>query len=176
MSYQTDPTLNETFNGSETQRSTKLRESPTKKEDEVKEPVKFTRGDVKRKADTVCHNPNFDVMLKDRQNAPPENIGNRNKTILKSMSTGRPPKERLDIPAEMQVYGYGSQKLNIWEQQKEHLRKKIAQDTSNYYSYSKEFLSLAFPLINENEIAMKAKQENEARWKTKSGFDNVMKR
>jgi S-adenosylhomocysteine hydrolase len=37
-------------------------------------------------------------------------------------------------------------------------------------------LSLAFPLINENEIAMKAKQDNEAGWKTKKGFDNVMKR
>jgi hypothetical protein len=35
---------------------------------------------------------------------------------------------------------------------------------------------LAFPLINEAEIAMKAKVENEARWKTKAGFDNVMKR
>lgn len=35
---------------------------------------------------------------------------------------------------------------------------------------------MAFPLINEAEIAMKAKVENEARWKTKAGFDNVMKR
>ena len=35
---------------------------------------------------------------------------------------------------------------------------------------------MAFPLINENEIAMKAKQDNEAGWKTKKGFDNVMKR
>lgn len=35
---------------------------------------------------------------------------------------------------------------------------------------------MAFPLVNEAEIAMKAKVENEARWKTKAGFDNVMKR
>ena len=35
---------------------------------------------------------------------------------------------------------------------------------------------MAFPLVNEAEIAMKAKVKNEARWKTKAGFDNVMKR
>jgi len=35
---------------------------------------------------------------------------------------------------------------------------------------------LAFPIVNENEIEQKAKEENERAWKTKSGFDNVMKR
>lgn len=30
--------------------------------------------------------------------------------------------------------------------------------------------------MNENEIAQKEKAENEARWKTKAGFDNVMKK
>lgn len=30
--------------------------------------------------------------------------------------------------------------------------------------------------MNENEIALKQKEENEAGWKTKAGFDNVMKR
>ena len=35
---------------------------------------------------------------------------------------------------------------------------------------------MAFPIVNENEIEQKAKEENERAWKTKSGFDNVMKR
>ena len=52
----------------------------------------------------------------------------------------------------------------------------MAKDQTKFYTYSKDYLSLAFPLVNENEIAMKAKEDNEARWKTKSGFDNVMKR
>ena len=30
--------------------------------------------------------------------------------------------------------------------------------------------------MNENEIEQKAKEDNERSWKTKSGFDNVMKR
>lgn len=37
-------------------------------------------------------------------------------------------------------------------------------------------MSLAFPIVNENEIKQKEKEHNEANWKTKAGFDNVMKR
>jgi len=49
----------------------------------------------------------------------------------------------------------------------------VEQDPSNFYTYSKEHLSLAFPLVNENQIKAKAKEENEAKWKTQYGFDNV---
>ena len=56
------------------------------------------------------------------------------------------------------------------------MRQQIAKDPSKFYTYSAEHLSLAFPVVNENEIEMKAKEENEKRWKTKNGFDNVMKR
>ena len=52
----------------------------------------------------------------------------------------------------------------------------MAKDSSKFYTYSAEHLSLAFPIVNENEIAVKEKEENERRWKTKAGFDNVMKR
>jgi len=66
--------------------------------------------------------------------------------------------------------------MNIWEFQKEQLRKHIANDPSNFYTYSKEHLSLAFPVVNENEIKMKEKEDNESRWKTKAGFDYIMKK
>lgn len=36
-------------------------------------------------------------------------------------------------------------------------------------------MSLAFPLVNENEQKIKEKEDNEARWKTKNGFDNLIK-
>ncbi len=36
-------------------------------------------------------------------------------------------------------------------------------------------MTLAFPLINENELKMKEKEEMEAKWKTKKGFDNLIK-
>mmetsp|Transcript_39149 Transcript_39149/g.51217 ORF Transcript_39149/g.51217 Transcript_39149/m.51217 type:complete len:87 (+) Transcript_39149:2512-2772(+) len=47
----------------------------------------------------------------------------------------------------------------------------IENDSSNFYTYSKDYLSQSFPLVNENLIAIKNKQENEKRWKTKAGFD-----
>ena len=66
--------------------------------------------------------------------------------------------------------------MNIWEFQKEQLRKHIANDPSNFYTYSKEHLSLAFPLVNENEIKIKEKEASEAKWKTKAGFDTLNKK
>ena len=56
------------------------------------------------------------------------------------------------------------------------MRQQISKDQTKFYTYSNEHLSLAFPIVNENEIALKEKEENERGWKTKSGFDNVMKR
>ena len=69
------------------------------------------------------------------------------------------------------MFPYGSQRGNIWETQKEQLRKLIEHDRANFYTYSKEYLSQSFPLVNENLIAQRDKAENEARWKTKAGFD-----
>jgi hypothetical protein len=66
--------------------------------------------------------------------------------------------------------------LNIWEFQKEQLRKTITNDNKNFYTYGKDFMSLAFPRVNEYEIAQNAKQENEAGWKTKTGFDILNKK
>jgi hypothetical protein len=45
------------------------------------------------------------------------------------------------------------------------LRKHVSIDKSNFFTYSKEHLSLAFPLVNEHEAALKEKQDAEARWK-----------
>jgi len=87
------------------------------------------------------------------------------------MSSGRPPKARIDVPEGVEVFPYGSQRGNIWETQKEQLRKLIEHDTSHFYTYSKDYLSQSFPLVNENMVALKNKQENESRWKTKAGFD-----
>jgi hypothetical protein len=127
------------------------------------------------KAETVCHNDAFLETLKARQSQSPRNVWAENQELLKSMSHGRPPKPRMSIPEGVEVFMYGNQKLNIWEFQKEQLRKQISNDPKNFYSYSQDFLSLAFPLVNENELRMKEKEDSEARWKTKSGFDNLIR-
>jgi len=37
-------------------------------------------------------------------------------------------------------------------------------------------LQAAFPVVNENEIAIKEKQDSVAKWKSKNGFDLLNKR
>ena len=56
------------------------------------------------------------------------------------------------------------------------MRKVISQDKEHFYTYSKDSLSGAFPVVNENEVKVKAKLESESRWLTKRGFDKIGKR
>ena len=56
------------------------------------------------------------------------------------------------------------------------MRKVISHDKEHFYTYSKDSLSGAFPIVNENEIKVKAKLESESRWLTKKGFDKLGKR
>jgi hypothetical protein len=49
------------------------------------------------------------------------------KTIKKS-SGNKILQPRIALPPEVEVYQYSGQKLNIWEFQKEQLRKNIVQD------------------------------------------------
>ena len=130
---------------------------------------------VKRNPDTDANNPDFERHLADRRQMTPTNFLTANKEYVHSLNRGRPLKPRIDVPEGVEVYPYGNQKMNIWEIQKEKLRETVANDPSHFYTYSKEYLSQSFPLVNENLIAVKAKQENEARWKTKNGFDNLDK-
>ena len=75
----------------------------------------------KWKADTDCKNANFEASLKARTMKPAPNFKTVNKERVHSMNTGRPLKERVEIPDGVEVYPYGNQKLNIWEFQKEQL-------------------------------------------------------
>ena len=67
--------------------------------------VKITN---KRKANTDCKNNEFEFTLKQRTSSPPNNFDDKNKTILASMSTGRPLQERLNIPEGVDVFQYGN--------------------------------------------------------------------
>ena len=125
----------------------------------------------KRNPDTVCKNPDFEHSLRSRSMGAATDFIRTNKGHLRQMSQGRPPKLRIEVPEGVETFPYGSQRNNIWETQKEQLRKLIEHDKAHFYTYSKDYLSQSFPLVNENLIALKSKQENESRWKTKAGFD-----
>lgn len=75
------------------------------------------------KGDTDDKNDAFEDTLKQRETASPKNVWHENKEMIKTLSHGRPPKERMAIPEGVEVFMYGNQKLNIWEFQKEQLRK-----------------------------------------------------
>ena len=85
------------------------------------------------------------------------------------------PKPRIDVPDGFEVHPYGNQKNNIYEVQKDQMRKVISQDKEHFYTYG-QTLAGAFPIVNENEIKVKAKLDNESRWMTKKGFDQLGKR
>ena len=109
--------------------------------------------------------------MRSRSIVPQRDFIISNRRSIRDASTGRGLKTRIDVPDGVEVFQYGSQHNNIWEMQKEKLRKVIEGDASNFYTYSKDYLSQSFPLVNENVIAVKQKQESEARWKTPGGFD-----
>ena len=85
-------------------------------------------------------------------------------------------RERLEFPEGVEVFLYSGQKLNYFEQQKEEIRKSVANDKAHFYTYSPEHLSLAFPIVNENEIEVKEKMLNQSKWRTPEGFHNVTKK
>ena len=72
-----------------------------------------------RKAPTDARNDDFDMMLRARSMADVQDFTMANVNKLRTLSTGRPPKERMEIPDGVDVFQYGNQKLNIWEFQKE---------------------------------------------------------
>jgi len=68
-----------------------------------------------RKGPTEDKNREFELVLKQRYTNPAPDFLDKNCEKLRAMSTGRPLKERLNIPDGVDVFQYGAQKLNIWE-------------------------------------------------------------
>lgn len=96
--------------------------------------------------------------------------------VKETVSPGKNIKLRIDLPKDVGCYSYANQKKNIYEMQKEQMRKIISEDKQNYYTYSNDFLGGAFPIVNENTQIAQAKAECISRWITPKGFDNLHKR
>eukprot|EP00736_Rhodelphis_marinus_P003466 Rmarinus@m.24685 len=87
---------------------------------------------------------------------------------IQQMTFPRREREPVDLPDE--VYVYSGQRLNYGEMQKEALRKELVKDKDNYYTYSKEFFSLGFSLVEMSDVERKEKEANQAKWRTERGF------
>ena len=70
---------------------------------------------VKRNPDTVSKNPTFEQSLRSRSMGQQQDFIITNRRTIRNMSTGRPLKQRIDVPDGVEVFPYGSQRGNIWE-------------------------------------------------------------
>jgi uncharacterized protein YydD (DUF2326 family) len=69
---------------------------------------------------------------------------------IRNLTGKKPLQERLEAPAGVDFFMYSSQKLNIYDLQKEQIRNKVANDKKNFYSYSTDFMTLSFPVVDED--------------------------
>ena len=69
--------------------------------DQDKKPHKVSD---KRKADTDCKNEEFENVLNLRNQQPPKDYQLLHNDFLKSISHGKPPQERLNIPEGVDVF------------------------------------------------------------------------
>lgn len=63
----------------------------------------------------MCKNAEFERYLRERAKSSPKNFNHVYKELVNSMNSGRPLKQRVDVPDGLEIYPYGNQKLNIWE-------------------------------------------------------------
>ena len=111
--------------------------------------------------------------MKERSKSTVPDFKNKNVEHVHSLNTGRPLVQRIDLPDNMNFGQYGGQRNNIWEFQKKQLRHRVAQDSANHYTYSKEYLGAAFPVVNETEQMLAEKLESISNWKSPNGFDTL---
>lgn len=60
-----------------------------------------------RKGPTEHKNPDFDMMLNSRKHAGIQDFTNVNVEKIAAMNTGRPLKERIEVPDGVEVFQYG---------------------------------------------------------------------
>ena len=116
-----------------------------KEENQEEEDENATASPQKRNPDTDAKNPEFVDYITIRKEQRPRSVMRINKEKVSDMCSGRPLKRRLDVPEGVEVNQYSGQKNNIWEMQNRQMRQAVLEDKSNYYTYSKDHLSLAFP-------------------------------
>ena len=69
-----------------------------------------------------------------------------------------------------QVYIYSGQKLQYTELKKEEMRQALAQKKNTTYTYSKDHLSLAVQMVNEDKMKVDEERRNREKFMTKKGF------
>ncbi|CAK9115561.1 Uncharacterized protein FLJ43738 [Durusdinium trenchii] len=133
----------------------------------------------RRKAPTDSHNPQYLEQVAQREE---KNFLEEHRMLHRKVqrSTRQRLQSRAKADAELlakygggenqQAFMYSGQKLNFVERQQDQMRQRLAQHTGITYTYSSEFQSLAFPLVNEEQIARDEKHQARERFISKRGF------
>eukprot|EP01029_Cantina_marsupialis_P030980 TRINITY_DN867_c0_g1_i7.p1 TRINITY_DN867_c0_g1~~TRINITY_DN867_c0_g1_i7.p1 ORF type:complete len:875 (-),score=249.13 TRINITY_DN867_c0_g1_i7:576-3200(-) len=134
---------------------------------------------TRRKASTVHQNPNFENLIQTRQ--PRDYVKERHvefeevqaenmrKSMQKKEEIAR-ELEALGIQDVTQMHVYSGQTLNLSDRQREDMRHKLAKQKGATFTYSKQFQSLAVPLVTEEDVKKKDIKEREDKFMTKRGF------
>ncbi|KAJ0408803.1 hypothetical protein P43SY_000699 [Pythium insidiosum] len=124
------------------------------------------------KAPTDASNPAFDEWR--RQRTETNYVEQRRQQALAQQEAYQ---VRRDIERQQQkaadsgpVYMYSGQRLRTQEVLQDELRRRLASDHNATYTFGPEFQSLAFPLVNPDELRQLEEREARKKWTTTRGF------
>ncbi|GMF32556.1 unnamed protein product [Phytophthora lilii] len=78
--------------------------------------------------------------------------------------------EMLEDKSQEPVYLYSGQKLRTQDILQERQRERLSKDHHATYTYSRDFQSLAFSMVNPEALRQTEEQENRKKWTTQRGF------
>ena len=131
---------------------------------------------TRRKAATDCRNPEY---LKARAARTTQDfLGERKKrwlevtTKTKKERAAREKAEEEEFlkSGRKEIFIYSGQKLQSTEFQKEEMRKRLAKKKGSSFTYSSDFQSLSFSLINQDDVKRNADALSKSQYTTSRGF------
>lgn len=73
-------------------------------------------------------------------------------------------KNNNSITPDDKVYMYSQQRKNYYADYFDQLRVKLSHDKNNFYTYSKDYLTLSFPMIKNSNLKYDEYLENKKKW------------
>jgi len=139
------------------------------------EKMSKTRLDLKAKLDS--RNKFYEENLKQRTGKIRDFSAQNREVISKLNSKVHPNnfclKKQIneDYPKDENVYLYSTMKKNYYADYVDKHREIYEADKTHYYTFSKDFLTLSFPMVKNKNMEYEEYLENKNKWRTKEGFN-----
>ncbi|TMW55410.1 hypothetical protein Poli38472_013301 [Pythium oligandrum] len=129
-------------------------------------------GETRLKTPTDATNPEYEAFKRTR--IPKDYLQERRQELEAEKRAYEQQKALQDAAQRDQptgpVYMYSGQKLRTQDALQEELRKQLSKDKRGTYTYGPEFQSLAFSLVNPDELRQTEEREGRKLWTTQRGF------